>query len=154
VSHDRHLLRLTTDRLLLVYDGRVQEFDGSLDEYPAWLANRERAPRTQDGARVRSAAAEKRRRRDGAELRRRLSPLRRRLAESERKLACLEAQRREIEAQLADAGLYEDGGRGKLAALVAEQAQNARELARCEAEWLAAAEALEHAEPVDAAGPS
>ncbi len=33
VSHDRHLLGLTADRLLLVDDGTVKEFDGSLDDY-------------------------------------------------------------------------------------------------------------------------
>ena len=34
VSHDRHLLRNTVEELLLVHDGRVQEFDGDLDDYP------------------------------------------------------------------------------------------------------------------------
>jgi ATP-binding cassette subfamily F protein 3 len=38
VSHDRHLLRSVTDQLLLVADGRLQEFDGDLDDYKSWLA--------------------------------------------------------------------------------------------------------------------
>jgi len=33
VSHDRHLLELTADRLVLVADGTAQVFDGSLDDY-------------------------------------------------------------------------------------------------------------------------
>jgi len=33
VSHDRHLLRATTDQLLIVADGRVRPFDGDLDDY-------------------------------------------------------------------------------------------------------------------------
>ena len=33
VSHDRHLLGLIADRLLLVDDGTATEFDGSLDDY-------------------------------------------------------------------------------------------------------------------------
>ena len=33
VSHDRHLLAATTDRLLLVHDSQVSEFDGDLDDY-------------------------------------------------------------------------------------------------------------------------
>src|SRR5207244_13555185 len=33
VSHDRHLLRATTDQLLIVADGAVRPFDGDLDDY-------------------------------------------------------------------------------------------------------------------------
>ena len=33
VSHDRHLLELTADRLVLVADGSAAEFNGSLDDY-------------------------------------------------------------------------------------------------------------------------
>ena len=37
VSHDRHLLRATTDEFLLVADGTLQPFDGDLDDYRDWL---------------------------------------------------------------------------------------------------------------------
>src|SRR5438270_11831901 len=40
VSHDRHLLRATTDLLLIVADGAVRPFDGDLDDYREWLLNR------------------------------------------------------------------------------------------------------------------
>src|SRR5690606_16957271 len=33
VSHDKHLLELTADRLVLVADGAAREFDGTLDDY-------------------------------------------------------------------------------------------------------------------------
>jgi ATP-binding cassette, subfamily F, member 3 len=33
VSHDRHMIELTADRLVLVDDGTAQEFAGSLDDY-------------------------------------------------------------------------------------------------------------------------
>lgn len=36
ISHDRHLLRATTDELYLVYNGSLTEFKGSIDDYPAW----------------------------------------------------------------------------------------------------------------------
>jgi ATP-binding cassette subfamily F protein 3 len=35
VSHDRHMLELTADRLVLVDDGTARDFDGSLDDYIA-----------------------------------------------------------------------------------------------------------------------
>jgi len=41
ISHDRHLLRSVCDELLIVHDGMVDRFDRSLDEYPAWLRERE-----------------------------------------------------------------------------------------------------------------
>jgi ATP-binding cassette, subfamily F, member 3 len=43
VSHDRHLLRTTADRFLLVSGGRAEWFDGDLDDY------RDRLRGTQDG---------------------------------------------------------------------------------------------------------
>src|SRR5690606_32021188 len=39
VSHDRHLLKSTTDEFLLVADGRIQPFDGDLDDYARWLVD-------------------------------------------------------------------------------------------------------------------
>ena len=37
VSHDRHLLRATTDEFLIIADGGLQPFDGDLDDYRDWL---------------------------------------------------------------------------------------------------------------------
>jgi ATP-binding cassette subfamily F protein 3 len=37
VSHDRHLLRATTDQFIIVADGKVAPFDGDLEDYKAWL---------------------------------------------------------------------------------------------------------------------
>lgn len=42
VSHDRHLLRSTTDDLYLVHDGQVESFDGDLDDYQQWLVDQNR----------------------------------------------------------------------------------------------------------------
>lgn len=39
VSHDRHLLKAPPDEFLLVADGRVQPFDGDLDDYSRWLVD-------------------------------------------------------------------------------------------------------------------
>ena len=37
VSHDRHLLRATTDEFMIVADGGVKPFDGDLEDYRDWL---------------------------------------------------------------------------------------------------------------------
>jgi len=47
VSHDRHLLRSTADEFLLVADGKVEPFNGDLDDYRQWLEQRTRAARSQ-----------------------------------------------------------------------------------------------------------
>ncbi|HBO14471.1 MAG TPA: hypothetical protein DD491_16910, partial [Halieaceae bacterium] len=48
VSHDRHLLRSTVDRLWLVADGTVRDYDGDLAGYEAAvLATTGPAPREQ-----------------------------------------------------------------------------------------------------------
>lgn len=37
ISHDRFLVRTTTDQLFLVAEGRLQAFDGDLNDYQRWL---------------------------------------------------------------------------------------------------------------------
>jgi ATP-binding cassette, subfamily F, member 3 len=44
VSHDRRLLEATADRFLLVANGRVETFDGDLDDYRKYLLSGERRP--------------------------------------------------------------------------------------------------------------
>src|SRR2546427_3979232 len=44
VSHDRHLLRATTEQLLIVADGAVRPFDGDLEDYRESLLDRKPAP--------------------------------------------------------------------------------------------------------------
>ena len=63
VSHDRHMVELTADRLVLVDDGTAREYDGSLDDYVAFVLAKE--PKTEgkskkDAAKQRKADAEKR----------------------------------------------------------------------------------------------
>jgi ATP-binding cassette subfamily F protein 3 len=40
VSHDRALLRAVCDEFWLVADGRIESFDGDLDDYQRWLLDR------------------------------------------------------------------------------------------------------------------
>ena len=149
VSHDRHLLRVTCDTLLLVHGGTVDEFPGSLDDYPRWLAGQNREDRrTDDGIggdedTANTAAARRERKRREAERRRQLTPLKKRLARAEESLAALEGRRDRLQSELADENLYDETKRERLKALLAEQADVERDLAAAEAEWLAAADALD-----------
>src|SRR5690349_1533537 len=66
VSHDRHLLRASSDQLVIVRGGRLSPFDGDLDDYRDWLfrtrlaPGREAAPLPQAGKPASAPAGERR----------------------------------------------------------------------------------------------
>jgi ATP-binding cassette, subfamily F, member 3 len=120
VSHDRHLLRATTDQFLIVANGTLQPFDGDLDDYRDWLLKRDVEPLPQ-----KKPAKPKPQNR---------KPLEARIKRLEELMARLNAQKREIEAKLGDSAVYQDGE--AVNALLADQAHVARELEQLEAEWL------------------
>ncbi len=150
VSHDRHLLRVATDTLLLVHEGRVEEFEGSLDDYPDWLAAAQRDvdERTAGngasaGNAARGAAARRARKQREAEKRRLLAPLRRRMQRCEREIESLQAEKSALEKRLGDTSLYVDDNKAALQDLLAEQARNRRALEEAELDWLRACDELE-----------
>lgn len=143
VSHDRHLLRSTTDRFLLVADGGVRPFDGDLDDYRDWLAQNQPGAGDDDADRRpcgTSAAERKAQKRQEAERRNELARLRRpyeqRLAELERALERLNAEKTALETQLADPALYEDANKERLKQALLRQAELQADLNRTEEEWL------------------
>ncbi|MEJ2565093.1 MAG: ATP-binding cassette domain-containing protein [Gammaproteobacteria bacterium] len=148
VSHDRYLLRTVCDRFVLVTAGRAIDFDGDLDDYRHWLAQRDSI--TDQGAcggsSTHSAEARKTRRRNDAERRRRLKPLKAAVERWEASIAKLESQRDELQRQLAAPDLYMDQNKEKLRTLLNEQPQVTKDLADAETRWLEASEALEAAE--------
>jgi ATP-binding cassette subfamily F protein 3 len=145
VSHDRHLLRVCCDELLLVDAGRVEPFDGSLDDYPAWLAARQQDEVAADktAAAAGSAAAKKEQRRREAEVRARLQPLRKRLADLERDLETLTERRDRLEQDLADPDLYDPAAKPRLLKLMDDKQQVDAALEAVELDWLAIGEDLE-----------
>ena len=147
VSHDRHLLRTVCDSFLLVTDGRAVPFDGDLEDYRRWIAQRdtnvENETRT---AGEHGAEARKAKRRDEAERRQRLRPLKAAVERWEAAIARLEAQRDALQQQLADPALYEEQNKEQLRALLNEQTLLTKDLVAAEGRWLNASEALEAAE--------
>ncbi len=141
VSHDRHLLRVSTDELLMVHGGQVQEFSGSLDDYPAWLA----AENTMaTGSEAKNGTNRKQQKREAAAHRQALQPLKNKLAAAEKKLEQLHLQQQELEALLTDTSLYEPSNKDQLKQLLGEKAQTDRLCEEQEIQWLEAAEALEN----------
>jgi ATP-binding cassette subfamily F protein 3 len=146
VSHDRHLLATVTDKFLLVDAGRVQEFDGDLDDYARWLARGNAsttAPKPAAKPAVPRPAAPKPA--APAKERRNLSPLRSRLARCEKRMGELASQAKELDTQLADPTLYEAGQHERQKDIAAQRARVAQETETVEAEWLELSEQIESA---------
>jgi ATP-binding cassette subfamily F protein 3 len=150
VSHDRHLLTTVTDRFLLVDAGRVQEFDGDLDDYASWLASGGSAPPQRSAAAPEPASrTAQQRRRDGAEQRKALAPLRARQARCEKRLQELSAEAATLDSQLADPALYTASERKRQLELTAQRARVAQETEGVEAQWLEVSDELERAQAAD-----
>ncbi|MEA3276763.1 MAG: ATP-binding cassette domain-containing protein [Pseudomonadota bacterium] len=144
VSHDRHLLRVTSDELLLVDNGALAPFAGDLDEYPAWLAKRQESPRQgETGAPPQGTGSRKEQRRQEAEQRRRLQPIKNRLQTLEKRLTELAHRRDELERALAAPGLYEPAEKPRLLALVEEKHRLDTDMEETETAWLETGEELE-----------
>jgi ATP-binding cassette, subfamily F, member 3 len=129
VSHDRHLLRATTEQLLIVADGEVRPFDGDLDDYRESLLNRAPEPAPKP-------AAEKSPARKGRDPLVRKKGVEARIKRLEELMAKLNARRADIDARLGDPGIYAEARKDDLKALLLDQAYVGKELEELEGEWL------------------
>lgn len=152
VSHDRYLLRATTDDLYLVHDRQVASFDGDLTDYYKWLQDQQKAERKELQAQAapkdnaNSAAAKKDQKRREAELRKLTAPIRKKLTQLEAKMDKLNEIVADSEQQLSESSLYDAENKAKLNQVLATQAQAKSELEEIETEWMSEQETLEEME--------
>ena len=143
VSHDRHLLGMVCDSFWRVADGKVEGFDGDLDDYARWLRARGAAPRKTagdtDGAPAVSAAD---RRRAAAAQRENEKATRQKVKKLETRMAAIDDELGKLEAKLAEPGVY-NGSTAELMKLGQRQGELRREKETLEAEWLELYELLE-----------
>jgi ATP-binding cassette subfamily F protein 3 len=123
VSHDRHLLRATTEKLLIVADGTLREFDGDLDDYRDWLLKKAPAAKPKPEHKTLLKAKPVKRK-----------PIEARIRRLEELLNRLNAQKATIEQRLADPAVYQDPA--ALRSALHDQAYVAREIEQVETEWL------------------
>jgi ATP-binding cassette subfamily F protein 3 len=146
VSHDRHLLELTADRLVIVAEGTAKEFSGSLDDYRDLVLGRG-TENPADAAKEAARANRKDERRRQASTRQQRQALRKAVEDAEHDVKRLSGQRTEIDRALfepANAGGAHKGA--TVGELMKKRADIERALAKAEARWLEASEALEEAE--------
>ncbi|MDR2260794.1 MAG: ATP-binding cassette domain-containing protein [Azoarcus sp.] len=147
VSHDRALLRTCCDRLWLVDDGRLQPFDGDLDDYRDWLATRRAGIVRADPAAAQARRAGRAQTEAGRQARlaaRR--PLVREIGQIEKKLTGWEGEKKLLDAQLADPAFYDTSNGGKSARLqdvLKRQAVLSAWIEEAESRWLELSARLE-----------
>jgi ATP-binding cassette subfamily F protein 3 len=145
ISHDRHLIEASADRLWVVRDGSVKPYDGDIDAYRTELmferGGQTRPSRGKDEtARGGKAGA----RRAAADKRANLAPLKKAVQAAEKSVERVNADIAKLDSLLADTALYaSDPARARNA--VVERGQLVKRLAQAEADWLAASEAYEQA---------
>jgi ATP-binding cassette subfamily F protein 3 len=151
ISHDRHLLRSVCDELLIVHDGRVEQFKHSLDEYPAWIKEQELGQNQQSSETGTSGPTKrvnkKQQRQDQAQRRERLKPLYDKIRDIEKQLANGRSRLESLNEILADESIYVDAERkGEVSELVQEQAAVRADIEGLEWSWLEVSEKLESSE--------
>ena len=147
VSHDRHLLRATTDDLYLVHDGKVDVFEGDLEDYQQWLSDLQKQQAQQDAPpkldNGNSAQARKDQKRRDAELRAQTQPLRKEIEKLEKQMSKWQSLLADAEAQLSDSAIYDQSRKADLTAALQRQAESKSALEEVEMAWLEAQEKLE-----------
>jgi len=142
VSHDRHMLEMTADRLVLVDGGTATEFDGSLDDYIAFVLTKDSASAGGGGGEGR--VSKKDARRAAAQAREQGNALRKAAKDAEAALAKLTAQRAAVELAMFDPSSAEAGlAKLTMTELMKQRAELAKAIEGAEAAWMAASEALE-----------
>lgn len=136
VSHDRFLIRSTTDQLWLVANETVSVFNGDLDDYQVWLADYKNKAKGSVPA-DNKITNKKDQRVLAAEKRERLRPLIKQITSIEKALEKKQQAHCEIEKQLGDSSLYEAAEKARLQQLLLEQAQLKKDINSLEEQWLA-----------------
>ncbi len=138
ISHDRHMVELTSDRLVLVDGGTAREYDGSMDDYIDFILGRNQ-PKGAGGGKGRGAqrgeAAADRRSAQAA------------LTKAESAVTRLTAEVDRLDQSILASSHAASGTAGaKMQKLLTERAAAAAALAEAEEAWLSASALIEAAE--------
>ncbi|GAA4015501.1 ABC-F family ATP-binding cassette domain-containing protein [Sphingomonas swuensis] len=132
ISHDRHMVELTADRLVLVDDGRAVDYAGSIEDYIDFVLGR-----NQPKAETKPKAANGKSREDAKALRKAAS-------EAEQESLKLAEQRSALDRAMFDpTGADPQLAKLSMGELSKRRAKVAEALERAEAKWLELSEQLE-----------
>src|SRR5450432_1287350 len=136
VSHDRRLLEACVDRLWLVADGTVRNFDGDVADYSRFVLgkNEPKETRRREDETPRSPAAAERR--ENVKSRRELGPLRKEIVATEQKMHRFQDLLRRIDEALANSSEVANNS-AKVVDLAQKRSELEKALLATEETWLA-----------------
>ncbi|AKH42500.1 ATP-binding cassette subfamily F protein 3 [Altererythrobacter atlanticus] len=140
ISHDRHMVELTADRLVLVDDRKAVEYDGSIEDYIDFILGRQQSKKdTKNGSGKQAGKSGK----PSAEEARQAQQARQQAFEAEKTMERLQVRIDKVDRILLDPDVAANRSREHdLEELSRNRAALARELADAEELWLAASEKI------------
>jgi ATP-binding cassette subfamily F protein 3 len=143
ISHDRHLVEATCDKLWIAEGGTIKELDEDLDSYQRSITGgKERAANS-----GMSKEDRKREKQEAAARRAELAPLRKAISEAENKLQRLKNELAKVEAALEDPATA-TGGAARIITLGKDKARFQGEIDALEESWLQMSSELEEAQKI------
>lgn len=150
VSHDRHLLKNTSDQFYLVNNGSVDMLGYEIEDYYNWLSNQDKSQvhvaSDESDVNVNKVHNRKEQKRLEADFRKKMQPLKKQITQLESKLETLTEQLSAVEMLLADSHIYQEENKNKLTTQLAKQAELAPQLNDIEETLLEKLEILEYEE--------
>tara|TARA_A100001391_G_scaffold7621_8_gene5043 strand:+ start:63004 stop:64887 length:1884 start_codon:yes stop_codon:yes gene_type:complete len=138
ISHDRHMVELTADRLVLVDSGTAKDYSGSMDDYIDFVLGRNQPKKEGKSAPAKGSSG------NSAKSRAKARAIKSELATADKAIAKLQTSLSEL-----DQAMYEPANAvphladRTMSDLLAKRAKVSDELEKAEAEWLALGEQLE-----------
>lgn len=138
VSHDRSILKMTTDEFYLVDNGEVSQFKGDLNDYYQWLIETDKAMSGSNNKTQgeHGAASRKDQKRRDAEFRQQTKALRQRITKAEKEMDKLNELKDKVEHELSQADIYEAENKAKLTEQLRLQADTVAKLEQVEEQWM------------------
>jgi len=140
ISHDRHLIEASVDRLWLTSGGTVRPYEGDIEDYRREVL--EGPAKKAEAARPAAAPAP---RQSPADRRRKAAPIRQKMKECERLIDVFTREVEELDERLADGALHR-GDPEKAATYARKRAEKADMLERLEERWIELGAMLEQLE--------
>ena len=135
VSHDTHLVQNVADRLWLVKDGRVTDFDGDIASYSSAVLAARTDKKQEKNTKPKAQK--------GASARFNLARAEKALRKLEDKLQATEQQKAELEAEMASAEFYQTNEPAIISQKTDLLAQITSAITELESEWLTLSSEIE-----------
>ena len=150
VSHDRHLLRATTDQFIIVADGKLKPFDGDLDDYKDWLlqnklANVEAAKKenAKENAASKQVATDAKAPKTSTKNSTQKKALETKIQRLDEAINQYNQELSQLAGKLASSDIYDEHRKEELKELLKLQTRAQQNLESAESEWLVLNEQLE-----------